>query len=82
MSTDNLTLLRDTAIEILERFAFLLGDPAESPDDDALPLPEKLWVITLVFRGPRSGALRLATAPPIFTARNWMKSPTLRPATR
>lgn len=62
MSTDNITLLRDTAIEILERFAFLLGDPAELPDD-VLPLPEKLWVITLVFRGPRTGALRLATAP-------------------
>jgi len=63
MSTDNITLLRDTAIEILERFAFLLGDPAESSSYDVTPLPEKLWVITLIFRGPRTGALRLATVP-------------------
>ncbi len=59
MSNDNITLLGEVTIEILERFAFLLGDPAAA---GAAPAPPAAaWLTTMTFTGPRRGTLGLAT---------------------
>jgi CheY-specific phosphatase CheX len=60
MSTDNISILGEVTVEILERFAFMLGDPAEA--NAAPALPSAAWVATMKFAGPRSGTLGLATA--------------------
>ena len=61
MSTDQITVLGEVTVEILERFAFMLGDPVEA---GAVPaLPSTAWIATMKFTGPRSGALGLATTP-------------------
>jgi hypothetical protein len=61
MSTDSITVLAKVTVEILERFAFLLGDPAEAEAPPALPAAA--WLATLQFAGPRRGTLGLATTP-------------------
>lgn len=59
MSTDNITTLGEVTVEILERFAFMLGDPAEA--NAAPALPTTAWIATMTFTGPRNGTLGLAT---------------------
>ena len=63
MSTDNIDILSTTAIETLERFAFLLGDPPSRDQASLPPLPPRLWLVTLTFTGMRTGTVVLATAP-------------------
>ena len=63
MSTDNIDILCNTAIETLERFAFLLGDPPNRDEAGLPPLPPRLWLVTLTFTGARTGTVVLATAP-------------------
>ena len=59
MNTDNITILGEVTVEILERFAFMLGDPTETGSTPALPAIA--WVATMKFTGPRCGTLGLAT---------------------
>jgi CheY-specific phosphatase CheX len=59
MSTDNITTLGEVTVEILERFAFMLGDPTE--EKTAPALPAAAWMATMQFIGPRRGTLGLAT---------------------
>ncbi len=61
MPTDPLSVLGEVTIEILERFAFLLGDPAETGAPPAPP--PTAWLATMQFTGPRRGTLGLATTP-------------------
>jgi len=59
MNPDPITILGEVTVEILERFAFLLGDPAEAGARPALPAAA--WLATMQFTGPRRGTVGLAT---------------------
>ena len=61
MTTDNITVLGEVAVEILERFAFMLGDPADADTTPALPVAA--WIATMTYTGPCCGAIGLATTP-------------------
>lgn len=63
MSIDSLDILSNTAIETLERFAFLLGDPLDAREAGLLPLPPCIWLCALTFSGARAGQIALAAAP-------------------
>lgn len=62
MSADNINTLVEIAIEVLERYAFMLGGP---PEKDAAPvtLPDPCWIVTITFRGPRKGGIGLVASP-------------------
>ena len=62
MTTDNLDILSNTAIETLERFAFLMGNPPDNAEASPA-LPPRLWLVTLTFTGARTGVIALATTP-------------------
>ncbi|MEI6564314.1 MAG: chemotaxis protein CheX [bacterium] len=61
MSTDDTNILGRVTIETLEQFAFLLGDPPDVNPPSAMP--STAWVVRLIFSGPRTGKLGMATTP-------------------
>ena len=61
MNIDNITVLGEVTVEILERYAFMLGDPPEA--GTVLALPEIAWIATMTYTGPRCGGIGLATTP-------------------
>jgi CheY-specific phosphatase CheX len=61
MSTNQQTVLSEVTVEILERFAFMLGDPADP--GAASTLPASAWLATMRYTGPRCGAIGLAASP-------------------
>jgi CheY-specific phosphatase CheX len=62
MSTDNINTLAEVAIEVLERYAFLLGGPPGREDGPAV-LPEPSWIVTIAFTGPRAGGVGMVVSP-------------------
>ena len=62
MSADNITTLAEVAIEVLERHAFLLGEPQAAAGGPLL-LAEPSWIVTLPFTGPRSAGIGMVVAP-------------------
>ena len=66
MNTDAITVLGEVTVEILERFAFLLGDPAEPSAQPALPA--LAWLATMQYTGPRRGTIGLAATPALARA--------------
>ncbi|MEI8242060.1 MAG: chemotaxis protein CheX [bacterium] len=61
MSTENMETLRSVAIKVLERFAFLLADPLEHAV--VASHADGFWLVQVIFRGPRQGALALIATP-------------------
>lgn len=62
MSEDNINKLAEAGIEVLERYAFLLGAPPEAKNKPAL-LPETSWLVTVAFAGARAGAVGMIVPP-------------------
>lgn len=62
MSADNINTLVQVAIRVLERYAFLLGDPLE-PGTRSPVFPSPSWVVTIAFSGTRSGAVGMVVPP-------------------
>lgn len=59
MSIDPQAILGSVTVESLERFAFMLGDPADYENLPELPL--SAWLVTMRYTGPRSASIGLAT---------------------
>ena len=62
MSVDNINTLAGVAIEVLERYAFMLGDPPETGGDLAA-LADPSWMITIAFTGPCAGGMGIMVPP-------------------
>jgi CheY-specific phosphatase CheX len=62
MSADNINTLVQVAIRVLERYAFLLGDPP-APGTQRAALPGPAWNITIAFNGPRAGVMGMVVPP-------------------
>ncbi len=56
MSVDNINTLVQVTIEVLEGYAFMLGDPLKA-GDEAVRLADPSWIVTITFAGPRVGAI-------------------------
>ncbi|MBI5685797.1 MAG: chemotaxis protein CheX [Verrucomicrobia bacterium] len=62
MSADNINTLVEVAIEVLERYAFMLGDPPGTKGGPAV-LPEPSWIVTISFTGARAGGIGVVVSP-------------------
>ena len=62
MSADNINTLVQVTIQVLERFAFLMGDPPE-PGDRPPAFPSPSWLVTIAFTGPRAGVIGIVVPP-------------------
>ncbi|MCX6907594.1 MAG: chemotaxis protein CheX [Verrucomicrobia bacterium] len=62
MSADNINTLVEAGIEVLERYAFLLGGPPKTEGGPA-PLPEPSWMVTVAFAGAHAGAIGMIVPP-------------------
>lgn len=62
MSVDNINTLVEVAIEVLERYAFMLSDP---PGEGTGPvvLSEPSWIVTISFTGARAGSIGMVVSP-------------------
>lgn len=62
MSADNVQALVGSVIEVLERYAFLLGDPPDAKDGPPL-FADPSWLVVLAFSGSRAGGVGMVVAP-------------------
>jgi len=62
MSADNINKLVEAGIEVLERYAFMLGGPPKTEGEPVL-LAEPSWMVTVAFAGARSGAIGMIVPP-------------------
>lgn len=62
MSADNINTLVEVTIEVLERYAFMLGDPPK-PGDDPAGLANPSWIVKIAFAGPRAGGIGMIVSP-------------------
>ncbi|OHE80418.1 MAG: hypothetical protein A2107_05590 [Verrucomicrobia bacterium GWF2_62_7] len=62
MSADNISTLVNVTIEVLEGYAFMLGD---SPKTGGTPvvLADPSWVVTISFAGSRAGSIGMVVSP-------------------
>ncbi len=62
MSADNINTLVEVTIEVLERYAFMLGDPP-GKGSGLVVLSEPSWIVTVSFAGVRAGGIGMVVTP-------------------
>ena len=62
MSADNINTLVEVTIEVLERYAFMLGDPPGKGSGPVV-LSEPSWIVTISFTGARAGGIGMVVSP-------------------
>ncbi|MCX6899575.1 MAG: chemotaxis protein CheX [Verrucomicrobia bacterium] len=64
MSADNINTLVEVTIEVLEGYAFMLGDPPKTGGKPVV-LADPSWIVTISFAGSRVGGIGMVVSPPI-----------------
>jgi len=62
MSADNINTLVEVTIEVLEGYAFMLGDPPKTGGEPVV-LADPSWMVTISFAGTRVGGIGMVVSP-------------------